>query len=162
MIEVGPRPAPAEIRLRPGGANDLDEVMRIMSAAFEPCYGEAWTRSQCAGILPMKGVALALAEQGGTAVGFALMRIIADEAELLLLAVAPESQGKGVGRTILAHFVDTAHDAGAQHLHLEVRDGNAAVALYHKAGFRPAGRRLSYYKGAGAQRHDALTLVLTD
>ena len=43
------------VRLRPGRVDDLDDVMRIMSGAFQPCFGEAWTRSQCAGILPMSG-----------------------------------------------------------------------------------------------------------
>ena len=43
----------ALVRLRRGGVDDLDDVMRIMTAAFQPCFGEAWTRSQCAGILPM-------------------------------------------------------------------------------------------------------------
>src|SRR6185436_1922852 len=52
----------ATVRLRRGGADDLDEVMRIMTVAFQPCFGEAWSRSQCAGILPMHGVSLTLAE----------------------------------------------------------------------------------------------------
>ena len=162
MRERAPQAKLDEVRLRSGGAGDLDDVMRIMNSAFSPSYGEAWTRSQCAGILPMKGVGLVLAEQSGGAVGFALMRVIADEAELLLLAVDRPAQGKGVGRAMLDHFVAAAREGGASHLHLEVRDGNDAVALYDAAGFKPAGRRLDYYKGPQGERHDALTLVLAD
>ena len=136
--------------------------MRIMTAAFPPCYGEAWTRSQCAGILPMSGVELILAEQGGTAAGFALVRVVADEAELLLLAVEPVAQGRGVGRAMVNHFIAAARANGATRLHLEVRDGNSAVSLYNAAGFTPAGRRRAYYKGPAGERHDALTLVLAD
>lgn len=110
----------------------------------------------------MKGVSLLLAEHSGGAVGFALMRVIADEAELLLLAVDRQAQGKGVGSTMLDHFVAVARAGGASHLHLEVRDGNSAVALYDAAGFKPAGRRRDYYKGFDGERHDALTLVLAD
>ena len=40
---------------------DLDDVMSVMNEAFDPQFGEAWTRSQCAGILPMSGVSLMLA-----------------------------------------------------------------------------------------------------
>lgn len=149
-----------QLRLRPGGASDLDDVMRIMNSAFPPCYGEAWTRSQCAGILPMKGVWLLLAEQSGETVGFALMRVIADEAELLLLAVEARAQGKGIGRALIDRFVTVSRDGGASRLHLEVREGNSAVALYDAAGFKPAGRRPDYYKGPDGERHDALTLVL--
>lgn len=136
--------------------------MRIMRTAFPACYGEAWTRSQCAGILPMSGVELVLAEQGAATTGFALMRVIADEAELLLLAVEPAAQGRGVGRAMLNHFVAAARASGATRLHLEVRDGNPAVLLYKEAGFATAGRRPAYYKGPAGDLHDALTLVLAD
>ena len=110
----------------------------------------------------MSGVALVLAEQGGTATGFALMRVIADEAELLLLAVDPSAQGRGVGRAMVNHFIASARAKGASRLYLEVRDGNMAVSLYNAAGFTPAGRRRAYYKGPAGERHDALTLVLAD
>ena len=49
------------VRLRSGGSRDLDEVMDVMDAAFGDRFGEAWTRSQCAGILPMAGVSLIIA-----------------------------------------------------------------------------------------------------
>ena len=162
MRERAPVSRLDQVRLRKGEADDLDEVMRIMDSAFPPCFGEAWTRSQCAGILPMKGVGLVLAEQSGDPVGFALMRVIADEAELLLLAVERQAQGKGVGRAMLDHFVAVSREGGASRLHLEVRDGNSAVTLYDSAGFKPAGRRRDYYKGPAGERHDALTLVLAD
>ena len=77
------------VRLRPGASHDLDEVMEVMDAAFGSRFGEAWTRSQCAGILPMTGVSLIVARDGesGAAMGFTLSRSVADESELLLLAV---------------------------------------------------------------------------
>lgn len=149
-------------RLRPGGADDLDEVMRIMTTAFPPCFGEAWTRSQCAGILPMAGVTLTLAEDDDGALGFALARTIADEAELLLIAVNPQCQRRGIGQSLLINFIEQARNAGAEKLHLEVRDNNPAVALYTAAGFLPAGRRRNYYRGADGTKHDAVTLMLID
>ena len=154
---------PAEhAHLRPGGAGDLDSVMRIMTRAFSDQFGEAWTRSQCAGILPMAGVTLTIAEDIGGAAGFALARCIADEAELLLLAVDPDRQGQGLGRLMLRDFIQSARVQGAHRLHLEVRDGNPAVELYRAAGFVTAGRRRNYYRGADGERYDALTLMLID
>lgn len=156
------RQADHSIRLRRGGVDDLDEVMRVMTGAFQPCFGEAWTRSQCAGILPMGGVKLTLAEDGTGAHGFSLARIVADEAELLLIAVDPESQGRGIGLALLQDFIAHALSQGAHRLHLEVRDGNRAVDLYRDAGFTIAGRRRNYYRGPDGERYDALTLVLVD
>ena len=152
---------PAEaIRLVPGNSTDLTGVMTVMSAAFSPSYGEAWTRSQCAGILPMNGVSLILARDGGPQpVGFSLFRTVADEAELLLLAVAPDHQGRGVGRLLLEEVVGQARRAGAARVHLEVRDGNGAVDMYRSAGFEPAGHRRNYYRGADGHQFDAITLA---
>lgn len=150
------------VRLRPGSVDDLDEVMRIMTAAFQPSFGEAWTRSQCAGILPMHGVSLTLAEQDGQPVGFSLVRAVADEAELLLLAVDPAEQRRGIGQALLDDFIAGALAGGGHRLHLEVRDGNQAVELYRASGFVPVGRRRSYYHGPDGRSHDAVTLMLVD
>ncbi|MDP9415941.1 MAG: ribosomal-protein-alanine acetyltransferase, partial [Pseudomonadota bacterium] len=80
-----------------GSILDLDAVMRVMEDSFDPAYGEAWTAPQCAGLMPMQGVWLSLARDGQDVVGFTLARLVAGEAELLLLAVKRNSQQKGVG-----------------------------------------------------------------
>ena len=154
------RQASSITSLRPGGVADLDEVMRVMSSAFATCFGEAWTRSQCAGILPMHGVRLTIAENDHGPSGFSLMRAVADEAELLLLAVDPAEQGRGIGQALLDGFIAEAKACGAHRLHLEVRDGNSAMRLYQHAGFAPAGRRRNYYHGSDGEAHDAVTLAL--
>ena len=159
---ASPAPYPTEIHIRSGGFEDLDEVMRIMGRAFDPCFGEGWTRSQCAGILPMSGVSLTIGEGAGTVIGFALARAVSDEAELLLIAVDPERQAHGAGSSLLQDFIANARAGGASRLHLEVRDGNPAVDLYRRAGFIPAGRRRNYYRGPDGKRYDAVTLMLID
>ncbi len=50
-----------EVRIAPGGPDHIDAVMIVMDAAFGDKFGEAWTRSQLSGILPMAGVFLTLA-----------------------------------------------------------------------------------------------------
>lgn len=148
------------VRLVPGESADLDAVMDVMTSAFDPGYGEGWTRSQCAGILPLSGVALMLARDGqGEVHGFSLLRTVADEAELLLLAVAPSAQRRGVGGSLLNHFIEHAQRCGARRLHLEVRDGNPAVAMYQAFGFKAEGRRPKYYSGQDGCQHDALTMA---
>jgi ribosomal-protein-alanine N-acetyltransferase len=148
------------VRLGPGEAADLDAVMDVMAAAFDPRFGEGWTRSQCAGILPLSGVVLILAhDERGNVQGFSLLRTVADEAELLLLAVAPSAQRRGVGTSLLDHFIDHGRSEGVRRLHLEVRDGNPAVAMYQAFGFKAEGRRRKYYSGEDGSQHDALTMA---
>ena len=162
MSDPAPRPCPAPIALRDWSSDDMDSVMAIMAAAFEPTYGEAWSRSQCAGILPMAGVSLRLAEQAnGRIAGFALMRAVADEAELLLIAVDPDAQNSGIGTALVEDFMVLAAQKGARRLHLEVRDGNIAIVLYERAGFTLVGRRRDYYRGLDGHKRDALTLAIT-
>lgn len=149
------------VRLKAGTSADLDEVMDVMDAAFGSRFGEAWTRSQCAGILPMRGVTLVIARdpETGRTIGFSLSRTVLDEAELLLLAVLPNCHRKGIGTRLLEDFMDQSRDQGITRVHLEMRDGNPAVAMYRNAGFRPVGRRRNYYHAPDGRRFDALTLI---
>ncbi|MBA2935065.1 ribosomal protein S18-alanine N-acetyltransferase [Sphingomonas sp. CGMCC 1.13654] len=142
-----------------GGVTDLDEVMATMQIAFDPAFGEAWTRSQCSGILGLNGVWLLLARQDGRAAGFALSRVVLDEAELLLLAVQPAQRRFGIGRALLAAVAEEARFRGAARLHLEMREGNPAAYLYEAAGFAEIGRRKRYYRGRDGSSFDAITLA---
>lgn len=147
------------VRIVEGGLADLPATMAVMDDSFDPRFGEAWTASQCAGLLPLPGVWLALARDGERIVGFSLSRIILDEAELLLLAVRRAQQRQGIGQALLAEFAGAAIGRRARRLHLEVRDGNPAARLYEQAGYSLAGRRRDYYLGADGSRYDALTLT---
>jgi len=150
------------ITLVSGGAGDLPAVMEVMAAAFSDRFGEAWTRSQCAGILPMSGVSLALARDDADRIlGFALYRTILDDSELLLLAVLPTVQRQGVGRKLLDHFLEDAKKNGANRIHLEVRDGNPAIRIYEAAGFAQSNRRRHYYRGRDGTQYDALSFTLS-
>ena len=150
-----------EIDIAEGGLADLPAVMTVMETAFDSSFGEAWTAAQCAGLMPLPGVWLSIARSGGEAVGFALARAVAGEAELLLLAVRPDAQRRGIGKLLLNHFFRIALSRGADHLHLEVRDGNDAIRLYTRFGFSIVGRRRNYYSGGDGKQFDALSLAKT-
>lgn len=92
--------------------------------------------------------------------GFLLGRAVAGEAELLTLAVAPESRRLGLGRKLVARFLYQARLRGAARAFLEVSAENpAAVALYESAGFAAAGRRRGYYAAPGGGRIDAIVMA---
>lgn len=145
------------VELRAGGVGDLALLETIMAEAFDPRFGEAWTRGQCLGILAMPGVWLTIAMVDREAAGFALSRGVADEAELLLLAVRPARRRRGVGTALLRAMLAHAQATGVAHVHLEVREGNEAVKLYQTTGFAKVGERRNYYRGASGQTFNALT-----
>lgn len=146
------------IHIEEAGMAALDVVMAIMNQAFDPGYGEAWTEPQAMSMLALPGAWLSLASIDGQPAGFALNRIITDEAELLLLAVAPRFRRHGVGMALVDRSRAITQQRNGSRLHLEVRHNNPAIELYNKAGFGIVGRRSGYYRGIDGQIHDALTL----
>jgi [ribosomal protein S18]-alanine N-acetyltransferase len=144
------------LAVRVGSARDLPAIMPIMHAAFDPQFGEAWTESQCLGVLTMSGSHLLVA---GTKqdVGFALSRLVIDECELMLIAVSPLMQRRGIGRVLLDRVIADARTGGAASIFLEMRSDNNALGLYAATGFVEVGRRRGYYRGSNGRVHDALT-----
>lgn len=142
----------------------LAAIMRIMHSAFDPAYGEAWNRQQVAEALALPNTHHLLAGPNGLepaepakAVGFALTRGAADEEELLLIAVAPDMRGRGVGNALMERFTRDARARGAEKLFLEMREANPAEALYRRHGFTVVGRRANYYRSGSTGPFDAIT-----
>lgn len=77
---------------------------------------------------------------------FILGRVVADEAELLTLAVAPAARRQGQARRLLDALLAGAAARGATRMFLEVAETNdPARQLYTQAGFVQCGRRANYY-----------------
>ena len=92
--------------------------------------------------------------------GFLLGRAVAGEAELLTLAVSPESRRLGLGARLVARFLYQARLCAATRAFLEVSAENpAAIALYESAGFAVAGRRRGYYATPEGARIDAIVMA---
>ncbi len=142
------------------GVDGLAEAMPVMVRAFDPQFGEAWTAAQCTGVLAMPGAHLLIA-RAPEPVGFALLRTVIDEAELMLLAVTPEVRGQGIGRALLQHSIDLATASGAVSYFLEVRSDNPAIVVYESLGIRQVGVRPNYYRGNDGNGRDALTYRLS-
>jgi ribosomal-protein-alanine N-acetyltransferase len=92
--------------------------------------------------------------------GFSLIRVIADEAELLTLAVHREKQNRGLGRTLLDQTIAAAATHGATKMFLEVAaDNTPAICLYTSSGFATVGKRPQYYARSNAAPVDALVMA---
>ena len=125
---------------------------RLHAAAFD----RPWPAAEIEALARSPGVCVLAAEDAqGQALGFVMARRVADEAEILTLAVAPAARRRGVARAL----VEAAAGLGANRLFLEVAADNAAArALYAVAGFAEVGRRRGYYPRADGPAADALVL----
>ena len=137
------------LSFRPARADDLEELERIGRASF----ATAWSRDSLRGELDKAHTRAlcAVSEQG--VCGYALGWRIADELQLLQVAVAPESRCRGVAGALFASYREGLRGEGCRRLTLEVRRSNApARALYERAGLQLEGQRKRYY----ADGEDAL------
>jgi N6-L-threonylcarbamoyladenine synthase len=88
-----------------------------------------------------------VAREKGSVVGYAGMYVVADEGHITNLAVAPESQRKGIGTALICQLFETSFEKGVSHLILEVRKSNEeARRLYERFGFEEVGIRRRYYE----------------
>ena len=125
------------------------------SALHQTCFETPWDEAAFADLLRSAGVTGLLSDHA-----FALIRAIADEAEILTLGVASAARGQGLGTQILLELEQTAAAAGARRIYLDVaEDAPAARALYARARYRERGRRRAYYARKTCAAADALTLA---
>jgi ribosomal-protein-alanine N-acetyltransferase len=134
---------PEGVVLRPATAADLDTVVMIERVSFSD---PPWSRRSFASLLDDPRVRFTVACMPAV-VGYVVMWLVADEAELANLAVAPDRRRQGIGQVLLDSAMAEALARGATSLYLEVRESNvAARALYGGRGFRAVGRRPAYYR----------------
>lgn len=146
--------------------DDIDRLMAVMNAAFDPAFGEAWNRRQVEDALLLGQSHYALLAAHGEepsgdelAAAFFLSRHGFEEEELLLLAVDPAHRRKRLASALLERLCADAKARGATRLLLEMRANNPAETLYRVHGFKPIGRRAQYYRSAIGEPLDAVTFA---
>jgi ribosomal-protein-alanine N-acetyltransferase len=145
---------------------ELDQLMAVMEASFDPHFREAWTRRQVEDSLALPSTYTILTDRNGEppdplhpAAGFVLARHAADEVELLLIAVMPCHRGKGLGKLLLEQFFESARQRYATQVFLEMRANNPARSLYESSGFEQIGQRKDYYRTVTGDTIDAMTFA---
>ncbi len=94
-------------------------------------------------------------------VGFAVCMQTLDEAELLLIAIAPAWQKKQLGSQLIQAVLRELNCQGVLKLFLEVRESNTAAGnFYLRHQFEQVGRRKGYYP-TSVGREDALLYTYT-
>lgn len=153
------------------GTDQVDRIMAVMAAAFDPTWGEAWNRRQVSDALMFANTHAFVVDPTGELIdsgtssatnpaGFVLARYAPGEVELLLIAVDPRHRRQGLGQRLIALLREHARGEGATSIFLEMRENNPAAQLYHKMGFDPIGRRKAYYLLSDGTRMDAITFAL--
>ncbi len=139
--------------LREMTESDLDAVLRIEREV----HGHPWTLGNFSDAL-RSGYQCKVFESAGVMMGYAVMMLAVDEAELLDIAIDKGHQRKGIGRKLLEAMLSLARHENMQRMVLEVRASNqAAIALYRAIGFEQIGLRRDYYPATNG-REDAILM----
>lgn len=126
--------------------------------------GGAWQAAGIARLLAASATfaLLARASGSGEPLGFLLAQSALDEAEILMLAVAPAARRQGVARRLLTDGHEALALRGVTRMLLDVADDNtAARALYMSAGYQPLAIRRAYYHRSPGPPADAHVLTFT-
>ncbi len=133
-----------------------EQLAQVHAAAF--IHERSWSAAEFTTLLAQPFIHLFF-EKGG----FALVRTLAGESELLTLAVAPEHQRQGIARRLLIEWIEACSQQ-ADTAFLEVAADNiGALTLYDSLFFQRSNLRKAYYSRVGAASVDAvlMTRVLT-
>ena len=142
------------------GAETKDENAAITVRAFLPSDAAAvagilkesplaadWTEASIRDSAGWHGSVAFVSQSDGKVTGYLIGRQVADQAEILNLAVSLARRGKGEGGALLKAALDEFRARRVGHVFLEVRESNeTGMAFYAKHGFSKRDTRLNYYR----------------
>ena len=83
-----------------------------------------------------------------TIVGFAGLKVILDEADIMNIVVKKDFRHNGIGSVLLENLINYSKDLNLKTITLEVNENNlSAIRLYDKFSFDRLGIRKKYYNG---------------
>ncbi len=132
----------------------LEELPELLSLAAACAEAPGWPSNAWRSfVLPYDGggamqrVVFGARTPGGILCGLIAVTLIDEVTELEMLLVHPAWRLKGVGRSLVEHWLQWAQNGDVQEALLEVRASNTgAQRLYRSFGFAEEGTRRDYYQ----------------
>jgi ribosomal-protein-alanine N-acetyltransferase len=135
----------ANATIRPVLADDLSAVAVIEQDSF----ADPWSERSFEELLrsPAAIFLVATLPDSETVFGYVVALAVADQAEILNLAVVVSARRHGLGGALLDAAIEAVSGRGAREIFLDVRESNKpARGLYESRGFTALGRRGRYYR----------------
>jgi ribosomal-protein-alanine N-acetyltransferase len=149
--------APAGLHIEPGRMADAKDMARLHALGFF----RGWPVAEFESFLGDDATPVYVACDAKRRIaGFALIRVVGDECELLTIAVDPKWRGKGIGRALLEAVFDDLLMSPARRMFLEVSEENVpAIKLYQREGFSTISSRKGYYAKPDGSQATALVMA---
>ncbi|MEP7241831.1 MAG: ribosomal protein S18-alanine N-acetyltransferase [Devosia sp.] len=149
--------APKGLHIEPSRPADADAVAQLHAKSFY----RGWPREDVASyIMDRDTPTLVACDARRRIAGFAMLRLLGDDAELMTIAVEPKFRGKGVGRALMQACFEQLLMTPAKRMVLEVATDNpAAIHLYESLGFTRLSERQGYYARPDGKPATALVMA---
>ena len=149
--------APMGLHIEPAQPRDADAVARLHAQSFY----RGWPRQDIESyIIDPDTPTLVACDARHKLAGFAMLRILGDDVELMTIAVDPKFRGKGLGNALLKACFEDLLMTPVKRMVLEVAaDNPAAIKLYQKLGFEKISERKGYYARPDGQPATALVMA---
>lgn len=127
--------------------SDLETIQDVLSTEFD----NFWNYSILKDELNSKNSTYFVAKSNQNVVGFAGMKIILDEAEIMNIVTKKDCRNQGIGKLLLKRLLLEAKNKNIKKINLEVNEDNIiAIHLYESLGFIQNGKRKNYYDDKNA------------
>jgi [ribosomal protein S18]-alanine N-acetyltransferase len=149
--------APHGLHIEPAETRDADTLATLHAQ----CFHRGWPSADFASYIADRDTPVYVACDAKRRIaGFAMLRLAADEAELITIAVEPRWRKKGVGRALMNALLTDLRMTPARRLLLEVAaDNPAALRLYAQLGFTRISERQGYYARADGLPATAIVMA---
>lgn len=124
----------------------IDDISAVYNLE-QLCFTDPWSKDLLRQGIEQDFDVFWVIEEAGELCGYANLRVIAGEGEIMRLAVHPFCRGRGYGRKLMEQMEAFSRERGVSEVTLEVRAGNkTAINLYESCGFVKEAVRGGYYR----------------
>ena len=129
--------------IRKASLDDVNQIYLIEKDAFS---NEHWTIEMLESELKnFLGTTTWIIEESTVILGYCMIRIVCNEANIINMAIKSSRQREGLGSFLLGYVLNQLPINSSAFL--EVKEGNlSAINLYKKLGFNVINSRKNYYK----------------
>ena len=133
------------LKLSKMSIEDLKSIKNILASDFD----NFWSYDVLEEELECDNSYVIVAKVGeNTIVGFAGLKVILDEADIMNIVVKKDFRHNGIGSVLLENLINYSKDLNLKTITLEVNENNlSAIRLYDKFSFDKLGIRKNYYDG---------------
>ena len=135
------------IKITSMNSQDLEAIKNILNSDFD----DFWNYNILKEELNNKNSRYLVAKLNNEVIGFAGIKIVIDEADIMNIVVKKNFRNNGIGSLLLENLINLSKSLNISSLSLEVNEKNiSAISLYKKFNFKEVGKRKNYYKDSDA------------